>query len=113
MKGLDNAGQPIWCEEHVVQNGQAERNVVPISIRVNSPATRMIQKNHDARREAQLNLRNAIAWWSGTRRHLHNEDDSTAYRRFYHMFGVDVMTAQTLSGPETERLTEKIWKSLR
>jgi len=65
-------------------------------------------KNHKERQAAQQLLRNSIAWWRGHQ----NSDDSTAYRLFYFTFGVDVLTAQTLSAREAEELSIKINKSI-
>ena len=63
--------------------------------------------NHNVRREAQIELRNMIAWWAGEGR-TKGMEDVEMYRRFYHMFGVDVLGAQVLSAPETIELTQKI-----
>lgn len=52
-------------------------------------------------------LRDAAAIWAGweaSAGYTHSE----SYRRFYHSFGVDMLTAQTLSRPDAEALTGKI-----
>ena len=64
-------------------------------------------KQHRLRQEAQIELRDAIAWWAGYER-AKGRHDSESYRRFYHTFKVDVMTAQTLGRPEAELLASKI-----
>ncbi len=62
---------------------------------------------HRRRQEAQAPLRDAIAMWAGYQRH-EGRPDSESYRRFYHRFGVDVMSAQTLGRRDAEKLTETI-----
>lgn len=68
-------------------------------------------KQHRLRQEAQATLREAIAWWGGARRAA-GDADSVSYRRFYHLFGVDVLSAQALGRPEAEALTERINKNI-
>lgn len=62
---------------------------------------------HINRQSAQEELRNAIALWAGYQR-SYGRPDSESYRRFYHKFGTDVMTAQTLPIKEALELTDKI-----
>lgn len=71
-----------------------------------------IVKNHTARQKAQAALRDKIAWWAGWQR-ARGRSDSESYRRFFHGFGVDVMTAQTLGRPEATVLTAEIDKTLK
>lgn len=66
-----------------------------------------INKNHRLRQEAQAELRHAIAMWAGVQRDL-GRSDSEIYRRFYHTFGTDVMSAQTLGRPAANKLKEQI-----
>lgn len=57
------------------------------------------------KRAAQRDLRHAIGSWAA----VHSADeDSTNYRRFFHLFGVDVLTAQSYGRPQAEALVEKI-----
>lgn len=65
------------------------------------------QKNHRLRKEAQADLRDAIAWWAGQQRHA-GATDSESYRRFYLCFGVDVLGAQALGRADAETLTAQI-----
>jgi superfamily II DNA or RNA helicase len=59
--------------------------------------------------EAHTRLADAISIWAGVGRDVHRESDSELYRRFYLMFGVDVMSAQIIdSRPEVEALESKI-----
>jgi superfamily II DNA or RNA helicase len=66
-----------------------------------------VKKRHHARRDAHLTLRDAIAWWSGHQRALGVPDDE-AYRRFYHTFHTDVLTAQTSSASEAQELATRV-----
>lgn len=67
-----------------------------------------IRKNWRNRQNAQHELRDAIARWAGIRKHVHKEPDPVIHRRFYHRFGTDIMTAQTLGKPEAEALKNQI-----
>lgn len=64
-------------------------------------------KRHEERQQAQKALRESIAWWGAYQRVL-DRDDSESYKRFYFMFGIDVMTAQTLGSKEALELATKI-----
>lgn len=71
------------------------------------PAALGYKKRDAERRAAQHELRQAIAWWAGYQRSM-ARDDRESYRRFYHQFGVDVMTAQTLGRPDAEKLAQAV-----
>ncbi len=64
-------------------------------------------KNHKTRQEIQAALRGSIAWWSAYQREA-GRTDSQIYRLFYHLFGVDIMTAQTYGKPEALILAGRI-----
>lgn len=64
-------------------------------------------KRHMERQEAQAALRASIAWWAGHHRAL-GRSDAEGYRRFYHAFGVDVLTAMTLKTDEAMALAERV-----
>lgn len=66
-----------------------------------------INKNHRLRQEAQTDLRLSIQLWAGAQRDQ-GRPDSEIYRRFYHTFGTDVMSAQTLNRVAAEKLKEQI-----
>jgi superfamily II DNA or RNA helicase len=68
-------------------------------------------KQHRLRQEAQAILRKAILQWAGMRR-LEGRPDDESYRRFYHTFGVDVLTAQTYGRRKAEELTKIIGGTL-
>ena len=62
---------------------------------------------HAKRRDLNVVLRDIIDWWAG----VAMAGDAAAamcYRNFYHTFGVDVLTAQSMSYRETEELTNKV-----
>ncbi|NTI22354.1 DEAD/DEAH box helicase [Rhizobium rhizogenes] len=73
-----------------------------------SPAEIVQQRHHAARLEALHQLRETMNYWAGIQVYGLQRSESEAYRRFYHGFGIDTLTAQTLSGPEMILLTEKI-----
>jgi superfamily II DNA or RNA helicase len=66
-----------------------------------------ILKRHREWVETQVDLRKQIAWWAGWQRSL-GRNDSEGYRRFYHEFGVDVASAQTLKTKEATELGAKL-----
>lgn len=65
------------------------------------------RNQHFARQQAQGHLRNAIALWAGWKAAL-GRTDSETYRMFFHKFGIDVLSAQSLGRPEAEALTQRI-----
>ena len=76
-----------------------------------TPAEGAIKRNHYDRQAAQIRLRGAIALWAGFQRHV-GRSDSESYRRFFHGFGVDVATAQTLNAKDAEALEIQVRAAL-
>jgi superfamily II DNA or RNA helicase len=70
-------------------------------------AVRGAMKQHELRRDAQGALRASIAWWAGHQKSLGRSDEES-YGRFYHSFGIDVLSAQTLGRPEAIALADRI-----
>jgi len=70
-----------------------------------------VRKRHWERRQAQVALRNVIAWWAGLEA-AQGRGESESYRRFYFKFGVDVANAQTLGTREAEELTARVHAEL-
>lgn len=66
-----------------------------------------IHRKHTARQVAQGKLRDSIAWWAAWQ-NSHGRSDAESYRRFWHMFGTDVATAQTLGAREAEELASRV-----
>ena len=64
-------------------------------------------KRHVACQQAQSGLRDAIALWAGHQRAA-LRPDSESYRRFYFMFGIDVLSAQALGTTEAAELAESV-----
>lgn len=62
---------------------------------------------HERMQEAQKELRESMAWWAGYQQSL-GRDMRESHVRFYHAFGVDVMSAQALGKNEAEALTGKV-----
>lgn len=71
-----------------------------------------IAKQWSARQESQRILREAISFWAGVFQQIHGETDSEIWRRFYHTFGLDIMTAQSLGASDATKLTEQIRSNL-
>ncbi len=71
-----------------------------------------IENRWQARRAAAARLKDVIAQWAGVMKYGHDMNDSQIYRVFYHRFGVDILTSQTLSATESCALSEKILLTL-
>lgn len=76
------------------------------------PAVMGAMKNHRLRQEAQVALRESIAIWAGYYKAA-GISDSEAMKRFYRLFGTDVMTAQTLGRTEATELKRRIYETIR
>jgi DNA repair protein RadD len=79
---------------------------VPNAIK-GTPAEGRAVRQFGEKQLAQKQLREAIALWAGVRRDR-GMDDSEIYRRFYHTFGIDVLSAQGLNKASAEELKSKI-----
>lgn len=64
-------------------------------------------KQFRRKQEAQLDLRGTMALWAGYQRAA-GRPDSESYRRFYHAFGTDVLSAQALGRREAVELKQAI-----
>jgi superfamily II DNA or RNA helicase len=69
-------------------------------------------KYHTERRLVQVNLRSVMAWWAGWQHAQGRTDERENQRRFFHTFGIDVMTAQTLNPRDAIALGERIVKEM-
>ena len=68
---------------------------------------RGIQNRHAEKIRAQTELRAAIAQWAGIHKHM-GASDSEIYRRFYHAFNIDILSAQALGTKDAIMLHSKI-----
>lgn len=68
---------------------------------------RRIYLNHLGRQQAQAPLRDAIALFGGWMAHL-GHDDRHGHREFFHRFGIDILTAQTLGAKDAAALEARI-----
>ena len=68
-------------------------------------------KNIQAVNDAQRKLRSMITTWAGLQRDKGVSDDS-AYKMFYQVFGVDVLSAQALRAREANELASRVASSL-
>ena len=70
-----------------------------------------VAKQHRLRQETQQELRNIILQWAGIQR-IKGIPDNESYQKFYHLFGVDVLTTQTLSRKKAKELMINIRRYL-
>ena len=68
-------------------------------------------RKHQINQAAQAELRQGIALWAGHRR-AEQTPDAVSYMKFYHRYGLDVMSAQALKANEAHALLTKINKDL-
>ena len=87
-------------KDRIAGPARIPQNVTPI-------VARAIGNKHLERQQAQARLRETIDLWAGYQR-AWDRPDSQSYRRFWHTFGVDVLTAQTQSAREMDELRVRI-----
>lgn len=83
----------------------SERQAVPV--RLGAGIAAKVSAAQAVRAEAQKQLRDAMAYWAGVQR-VGGLDESASYRKFFHVFGVDALTAQTLGTEEATKLYERV-----
>lgn len=71
------------------------------------PRSGAIRNAQIERQRSQAELRYAMSLWGGWRTQQ-GDDISTAQRRFFHTFGVDVLSAQALGSSKAQELRERI-----
>lgn len=74
------------------------QNVTPI-------VAASIHRRHHERQQAQSELRASMAQWAGLYR---GDSDRVNYRRFYHAFNIDVLSAKTLGSNEARDLKSRV-----
>lgn len=67
-----------------------------------------LENLHHANQKAQRELREAIAFWAGIHKDVHDRPDSEIHRRFFHRFGLDILSAQGLKEAKAMKLTAEI-----
>jgi len=78
-----------------------------VSVRAPGIGVNRLRRDHQAR-VAELNeLKRAMGYWGGWRK-KQGDNDSQMQRRFFHLFGVDVLSAQALKRAEAEDLRQRI-----
>lgn len=83
-----------------------------IPVGASMPIVRRLEKLWGERQQALVELRDTINAWGGAQIHGVGHSESAAYRAFYHTFGVDVLTAQTLPRERMIELTAQIRSTL-
>ena len=94
--------------------GEAERNITepPKYPRGVEPyVIKGIQNRHAEKIRIQNDLRQSIAQWAGYHKH-NGASDSEIYRRFYHCFNIDILSAQALGAADSNMLYSKIVDSM-
>lgn len=90
---------------------EVERVTEPYKPKGLTQHTAANMRRHESRRQAITGLRDAIALWAGRYR-AQGESDQVICRRFYHTFGVDLLSCQTSSRNDANALRERIEKCL-
>lgn len=112
----ESRGRPEFVDGDLIEldpetlrmlRGQIETVDSECPYKVVDPKTAGMAKHWRDRQDAQKELRAAIALWAGVRRDK-GDDDHAIYRRFFHTYGTDIMTAQTLGAKDAHALREQI-----
>lgn len=82
---------------------------VPNALQSNPNAARAVVLNHHTRKVAQFHLRKSIDWWAGI---YPDDDDSINYKRFFHTFKIDVLSAMALGAPDADKLRSQVNEKL-
>jgi len=88
---------------------EAEKPRVPIG--ADAATVRRLENLHRDRQSAHRSLAEVMQVWGGMRRAA-GDDDTAMQARFFHRFGVDVFTAQTLKTADAIRLRDEIRETL-
>lgn len=90
--------------------GEADRIIGDPQIPVSAdPLTTLaIKKRWAERQTAQNQLRDAIARWAGVWKYGRDETDREIQRRFFHTFGIDIVSAQGLGATDADALRSKV-----
>lgn len=88
--------------------GDISKNEGLLNREVGSAKDVVMKRNLETRYETLQELRQVINYWAGIQVYGMGRSESEAYSRYFHRFGVDVLTAQTLTTPEMRSLIEKI-----
>ncbi len=94
--------------------GEAERNITKppkYPQGVEPYVIKGIQNRHAEKIRIQNELRAGIAQWAGYHKHG-GASDSEIYRRFYHAFNIDILSAQALGSSDSNLLYSKIVDSM-
>lgn len=104
-------GNMVELDLEALRKIRGEISIVDGPVRIPNNASPIIvssiKKNHKERQDMQHKLREAMDLWGGYHRHFGREDTEIAMR-FYLMFGIDVLTAQTLGRTPAEELFFRI-----
>lgn len=103
-------GDLVLLDDAMLQELLGEIKTIEQPLRnnyVHDARSAVIAKNHDERREIHSALKVVIDWWGAFQR-AQGRDDRESYKRFYFMFGIDILSCQTLPKPDAIKLAEQI-----
>jgi hypothetical protein len=104
---LDPSVLDAMRREQAKIDGPARIPVGAAPVVVNS-----IHKQHQARQDAQRDLRDAMSLWAGWQQ-SRGLDQAAIQRTFYYRYGRDVMSAQILGATDASTLAAEIAGDLR
>ena len=81
---------------------------VEIPLGINDVARMGLERTWEARQRAQQELAAEIDTWAGFYHHGRGEKINTVYRRFWHTFGMDTLSALAQSGPKQREMMERV-----
>lgn len=104
---VDGAVNKLSPEVLARMRGEIARVDGPVYVPQNLPphAVTAVRANHQERQRDQYFLREAIALWAGMYPQYSQTENE---RRFFHTFGLDVLSALTLGSKDAQSLTMKI-----
>lgn len=82
-----------------------------VSVRAPAISIAKHKRDHLARVTELTELKRVMGYWGGLRK-VKGDNDSQMQRRFFHLFGVDVLSAQALKRADAEDLRQRITEKL-
>lgn len=104
LRRLRKEAQAAMRSDAEVEAHYASQHIPAVAVATNV-------KRHRQSREAQEQLRDAIAVWAGVERDA-GASDRESYRKFFRLFGIDVLRAQALRAKEAMALLEQVQKEI-
>jgi DNA repair protein RadD len=80
---------------------------------MNEAARIAANRHHMERQREQAALRHTMSVWAGWQGLIHGTDERVLQRVFFHRYGTDVLTAQTLNAKDAETLRSTLERDMR